>query len=391
MDRASSGSAGPGHSYDWDPSDESVRSDQIAAYDQLRERCPVAHSETQGWSLLRHEDVLDALLDHGTFSSRVSAHVAIPNGLDPPEHDAFREPVDACFTPALVDAFAPVLAELAAKLVARLDGEHVIEVMSVLAEPYAAQAQCAYLGWPAAVASTLQQWSAHSTRATRSRDRAELDRIAGEFETIITGILERLRATDPASVPPVMARLLGARVAGEPLSDGQLVSMLRNWTVGELGTIAAAVGIILEFLARRPDVQKLLRDRPQVRQTAMDEILRLEAPLIANRRRTARPVAVQQREIAADQRVTILWSAAQRDPRTFSDPAEFRLDRQPADNLLYGRGPHYCPGEGLSRLELGMLLDAFLDAVPGFTLAAAPVRETYPAGGFAEVRLALAR
>lgn len=391
MDRASSGSAGPGQPYDWDPSDESVRDDQIAAYDKLRERCPVAHSGTQGWSLLRHEDVVEALLDPGTFSSRVSVHVAIPNGMDPPEHDAFREVVDACFTPALVDASAPVLAELAAELVARLGSADVIEVMAGLAGPYAAQAQCAYLGWPAEVASTLLQWSAHSTRATRSRDRAELDRIAGEFEEIITGILERSRAADPASVPPVMARLLSARVAGEPLSDGQLVSMLRNWTVGELGTIAAAIGIILEFLARRPDVQQLLRDRPHVRQAAMDEILRLHAPLIANRRRTARSVAVRQREIPADQRVTILWSAAQRDPHRFEDAAEFRLDRRPADNLLYGRGPHYCPGEGLSRLELGMLLDAFLDAVPGFTLAAAPVRETYPAGGFAEVRIAVAR
>lgn len=390
MDRVSPEPAGSGQSYDWDPCEASVRSDQTVAYDQLRNRCPVAHSETLGWSLLRHEDVVDALLDPGTFSSRVSAHVAIPNGMDPPQQSPFREVVDDCFTPALVDAFAPVLAELAATLVAPLAGCEEIEVMSALAEPYAAQAQCAYLGWSAEVAVTLQHWSAESAQATRSRDRAELDRIAAQFEAIIADILQRLRAADPATVHPVMSRLLSARVDGGLLTDSHLVSMLRNWTVGELGTIAAAVGIIVEFLARRPDVQQQLRANPQLRQRAMDEMLRLEAPLISSRRRTARPVVLRGREIAADQPVTILWPAAQRDPATFANPTEFRLDRDPGSNLLYGRGPHYCPGEGLSRLELGILLDAFLEAVPGFSPVGVPVRAEYPAGGFTQVRITTA-
>lgn len=187
-----------------------------------------------------------------------------------------------------------------------------------------------------------------------------------------------------------MSRLLTARVNGDLLTDEQLVSMLRNWTVGELGTIAAAVGIIVEFLARRPDVQQLVRDNPQIRQAAMDEMLRLEPPLISNRRRTAKPVVVRGRTIPADQPVTILWPAAQRDPHTFEDPTEFRLDRSPADNLLYGRGPHYCPGEGLSRLELGVLLDAFLEAVPQFSQVGVPVRAQHPAGGFTQIRISTA-
>jgi cytochrome P450 len=97
------------------------------------------------------------------------------------------------------------------------------------------------------------------------------------------------------------------------------------------------------------------------------------------------------RTIEADAPVTVLWAAAQRDPRVFEDPAEFRLDRDPNDNLLYGRGPHYCPGEGLSRLELGVLLDELLLKAPAFTLAPhrEPVRAVYPSGGFSEVRITL--
>jgi hypothetical protein len=370
--------------YDWDPRD--VSDDQVQAYDALRARCPVAHSEAHGWSLLRHADALAALTDPATFSSRVSAHVAVPNGMDGAEHAAFRAVVDRCFTPQRVAAFAPELRGIAGGLVAGIAAEDgPVEVMTALGEPYAALAQCAYLGWPAEVADALREWSADSQRATRARDRAELDRVAARFDQIIVAELDSARVN--ASPRTLTHVLLAEQVDGRALTDGELVSIVRNWTAGELGTISAAVGIIVEFLARRPDVQDLVRTQPGLRQPAMDEMLRLEAPLISNRRRTTRPVPVGGRTIPAEAPVSILWPAVQRDPDVFDDPTAFRLDRDPADNLLYGRGPHYCPGEGLSRLELGILLDALLDALPPFLLAGEPVRASAPAGGFVEVRI----
>ena len=370
--------------YDWDPRE--VGDDQVRAYDELRQRCPVAHSQVQGWSLLRHADALAALTDPGTFSSRVSAHVAVPNGMDADEHAAFRAVIDRCFAPQRVADFAPVLSRIAEGLVADLAGAgQPAEVMAALGEPYAALSQCAYLGWPPEVAEALREWAADSERATRARDRAGLDRVAARFDGIIVAQLDRARA--PGTARTLTHDLLDDQVDGRPLSDGELVSIVRNWTAGELGTISAAVGIIVEFLARRRDVQDLLRAQPGLRQAAMDEMLRLEAPLISNRRRSTGAVLVGGRTIPADAPVTILWPAVQRDPDAFDDPTVFRLDRDPGDNLLYGRGPHYCPGEGLSRLELGIMLDALLAALPSFRMSGEPVRASAPAGGFAEVRI----
>ena len=71
--------------------------DQRAAYDELRQRCPVAHSELMHWSLFRHADVKRVLSDHETFSNAVSQHLSVPNGMDPPEHTEYRrilEPSD---------------------------------------------------------------------------------------------------------------------------------------------------------------------------------------------------------------------------------------------------------------------------------------------------------
>ena len=99
---------------DWDPRSAEVLCDQRAAYDAMRERCPVAWSDYLQWSLFRHEDVVRALHDHETFSSAASRHLSVPNGMDPPEHTVYRRLVEPYFAAARVDAFEPSCRQLAA-------------------------------------------------------------------------------------------------------------------------------------------------------------------------------------------------------------------------------------------------------------------------------------
>lgn len=177
------------------------------------------------------------------------------------------------------------------------------------------------------------------------------------------------------------------------MTDDELVSLLRNWTVGELSTISASVGILAHYLAAHPPIQQRLRDDPSLIGAANDEILRIHAPLIANRRVTTKATDVGGRHIGAGDRVTVLWASANRDDAGFGDPDEFRLDRDPADNQLYGRGIHVCPGAPLARLELRVLVEELLARTTDLTLAphVAPVRAHYPGGGFATLQLLLRR
>ena len=145
------------------------------------------------------------------------------------------------------------------------------------------------------------------------------------------------------------ARLLGDCIAGRPLSDEEIVSIIRNWTVAELSTIAASAGVVAAHLARHPDVQRTLREDPTLLDAATDEIQRINSPFVASRRRVTRDVEIAGTPVAAGDRVYVVWATANRDPRVFGDPDEFRLDRDPADNLVYGRGVHVCPGAPLAR------------------------------------------
>ena len=69
---------------DVNPHAREVSDDQIADFDKLRARCPVAHSDQLGSLVLRHGDVSRVLQDHHTFSNVVSARLTVPNGMDPP-------------------------------------------------------------------------------------------------------------------------------------------------------------------------------------------------------------------------------------------------------------------------------------------------------------------
>ena len=105
---------------DWDPDDPALPDDQLTVYDNLRRRCPIAFSEHHQWSLLRHEDVLAVALDHRRFSNVVSAHLSVPNGMDPPVHTPYRRIIEPFFAPEPMAAFEPVCRAISRELVSEL-------------------------------------------------------------------------------------------------------------------------------------------------------------------------------------------------------------------------------------------------------------------------------
>lgn len=364
--------------------------DQLAAYDTLRGRCPVAHSDYLGWSVLRHGDVLQVLHDHETFSNVVSARLTVPNGMDPPEHTEHRRVNDRYFTPELMNAFEPGCRAIAAHLVDGLPRGAVTDAME-LAQVYALRVQSAFLGWPAELEEPLRDWTRRNHESTLARDRAAMVDVALEFDGYIRDLLSARRAAGADAPQDLTTRLLNEQVWGRPLTDEELVSLLRNWTVGELSTISASVGILVHHLAVRSEVQDLLRADVRLVGAANDELLRLHGPLIANRRVTTRAVDLGGRTITAGERVTVIWPSANRDEAVFGDPDEFRLDRDPEQNLLYGAGIHVCPGAPLARLELRVLVEELLARTERLAAApgTGPAPARYPAGGFTSVPVVL--
>ena len=374
---------------DWDPRAEDVLNDQISAYDEMRHRCPVAFSDYLQWSLFRHADVMRVLEDHETFSNSASRHLSVPNAMDPPEHTRFRRIIEPYFGPEAMAEFAPQCRAIAEAVVDRLPADGEVEAMAEMGQDFALEIQCAFMGWPTALHEPLRAWVKRQQAATLAQDREALGELALEFDGVIREQLASRRAAGDDAPDDVTTRIMNETVEGRALSDEEIVSILRNWTVGELGTISASIGILMRYLAADPELQGRLRAERQLLPAAIDEILRLDAPLMSNRRIATCPVEIGGRRLEAGERLTILWGSVNRDEAVFGDPDEVRLDRDPKDNLLYGAGIHVCPGAPLARMELHDFMDALLDATVDIALL--PGRPAVRAFYYSEVPLHVRR
>ena len=376
---------------DWDPRTEAALRDQMAVYDDMRQRCPVAHSTYLSWSLFQHEDVTRVLNDHETFSNDVSKHLSVPNGMDPPEHTAYRRIIDPYFSPERMAAFEPICRNIAANLVNDMAARQETDLMREFAQDFALQVQSDFLGWPAELHEPLRQWIRKNREATLTGHKSVMDSLAFEFDSYIQALLAARRDAGIDAPADITTSLLRTKIGDRFLSDKEIVSILRNWTVGELGTIASSVGILVHYLAARPELQQQLREQTSSLPAAIDEILRIHAPLIASRRITTTQVTIGGRKLQAGQRISLIWASANRTEIVFGNPDEFRLDRDPAQNLLYGAGIHVCPGAPLARMELRIFMEELLARTGQIALVPGkePMKAVYPASGFSELPLSI--
>lgn len=376
---------------DWDIRSPGVLADQRQAYDRMRDSCPVARDGAGHWTLFRHADVKQVLLDHQRFSNQVSRHISVPNGMDPPEHTPFRQLIEPYFNEQRVAWFKPLCRAIADELAQELQGKEQVELMADFALPFALRAQCAFMGWPQALQQPLGEWARKNQQATLEQDRTELAQLAAGFETIVAEQLAARRAPDHVAGADITSELMQEQVNGRTLTDAEIASILRNWTVGEVGTLASAIGILAHYLAGDATLQQQLREQPQRLYYANDEIQRMHNPLLENRRRATCPVELGGRKIGQDERVYLNWVAANRDPAVFAQPDQFSWERNEQDNLLYGAGVHVCPGAPMARMELVEVMDSLLQHSSKLQLAAdkTPVLAHYPATGYAELWVTL--
>ena len=390
------------------------KSDLRALTDDLRQQHDVIKNEAGEWVLLRHADVVAAALDEKRFSSQVSRFLQVPNGLDGAEHEHFRALIDSYLSKEALMLYVPVFKKVATELMSELPKGKTLNAVDDIGAVFAVRAQCAWLGWPAELEPRLLQWMRDNHSASRSKDNARMAQVAQDFDDIIRLVISPYRNADAmagmfnASIDvnsvninsvninsidmnSITAKLCCERINGRELSEAELVSILRNWTGGDLGSIALCVGVIIAYIAQHPEqVNVWTKASDSELEAIIDEILRIDDPFVSNRRITTCPVAIGAYKLPKGARVQLNWTSANRDEVVFGDNG-FAPEAHAAANLVYGIGKHVCPGRLLATWQLRIATQALLTYFKDLQLAADfPLeREQPPLGGYSNVPVVL--
>jgi len=368
--------------------------DPASAHKRLRDACPVHRFNGGGFefvSLTRHDDVLAALKNIEVFSSlwgqgphRKEA-IALFN--DPPEHTRFRRLINTSFTPRAALALEPMITALVDELVdGMLDGPgRRGDLHDALAMPLPVIVIARMLGVPEEMRDTFKEWSDSQLQGMNGTDPAREARARRAMAEYLLAEAEKRRtiARDGGDMPAdIISDIVAASLDDErPITDAEMLSLLTQILVGGNETTTSLITNLMWRLLGDRNLWEQIVDDPNLVDVAIEESLRFDPPVLGLYRTTTCPVEMSGTTISAEEKVHVLYASANRDPKVWDRPDEFRLDRDVnrlRQHLSFGFGTHVCPGAALARTEARAALRKLISAVPTLQLAGDPERiETF--------------
>jgi cytochrome P450 len=357
-----------------------------------REETPVFYApDLDHYVITRFDDVLQILLDRDTWSASNASSPLMPvcqaaqdvlstgfervptlNNSDPPRHGPMRKSVLAVMHPRRLKALEPVLRDYARGLVEGFLDEPEVDFVQRFAFPFPGFAAFSLLGFPEADTELLKSWSANRVLLTYGRLPEEQQvATARDVVAMWTYVKEFVaqRAAEPADdLTSDLVRLSVEKP--DQLNQFDIVNIVYSMALAGHETTCNTIGSGVLALLRNPTQWRRVVDDPSVRANAVEEILRYEGPVLYHRRIAKVDAEVGGVAIPAGARVLMCFASADHDPSQFgADSDEFRVDREEASyHLAFGKGPHFCLGAPLGRLETEITLDLLAELTPDMAL-----------------------
>jgi len=361
-----------------------MAADRGVGWKTVRDAGPVVYMD--GWYYLtRREDVLTALRDPNTFSSKKAFDALgsplplVPISFDPPEHTRFRKILQPFFSPHTLKDMLPSLQKQAISIVDAAAATHECDVMADIAIPYPSQVFLTLFGLPLKDRDRLIAWKDNVIALSElpSMEGADLTP-AVELVTYVSEAINE-RRQHPGN--DLLSQVL---TGDDPLDDAEAIGLSFLFVLAGLDTVTASMGFALLELARNPELRRTLRENSEEIRVFVEEIVRLEPPAPIVPRVTTREVTIGGVILPPDTGVRLCLAAINRDESDAISANQVVMDGKVHPHWGFGGGPHRCLGSHLARMELNLIVEEWLKRVPEFDLAPGCAPEiVFPANTFA--------
>ena len=360
---------------DWDHHDPAWTNDPFPIWEDLRETCPMAHTDRYNegvWLPTRFEDVTQIAHDTTTFSSQhngVTAGGSLPRGkfapihLDPPDHAPIRRALLPFFSPRRIADWEPSIEAHCQELIEGFGSSATIDIAVDYAAHIPAAAIAAILGIPPADGEKFRKWI-HAIELGDNNP-AVRDAALADMSAYFAAVIYARRA-EPSD--DLVSHILEIEIDGEPLDDPAIERILVLQLIAGIDTTWGVLGASLWHLAKSPADRARLVENPDLIPIAVEEFLRAFAS-VSLWRTVTKPATVGGVTVGPGDTVMMLFPSACRDPRAFERADEVVIDREKNRHVAFGAGIHRCLGSNLARLELNVAIKTWLAQIPDFELA----------------------
>jgi cytochrome P450 len=367
---------------DWDHADPAYNQNAPQIWEELRGTCPVAHTDRYGgaWLPVTHADVSAVARDTDHFSSEGAVLSnkpprdqwismapiggAPPITSDPPFHADARRLLLPAFSPQVVAEWEPEIRRLCNELIDNMGDIETVDAAVQYAQNIPVYVIARMLGLPLEDSDYFRE----TVHMVLEEIGAEFGERQGAFEKLDAYLGMHVRDHIENPKDDLIGFLLNAKIYDQPLSPEHVVGTIILLMVAGIDTTWSSIGSSIWHLAQHPsDLQRMVSE-PELLPTAIEELLRMYAP-VTMARIVSQDAEIGGCPVKAGDSVLLPFPAANRDPEVFPDADRVVIDREENRHVAFGLGIHRCLGSNLARLELRVAVEVFIQRFPKFVLA----------------------
>jgi cytochrome P450 len=347
---------------DFDHADPTWTADPFPIWDDLRKRCPVAHSDRYNGVYLptRSEDIAAIAYDTDHFSSR---GVVVSNAIEIAEAPIGGAPPITSDPPKKIDALRQRTYDLCEKLLDGLEGRDVVDAAIDYAQHIPTSVIGFLLGLPDEDHDLFREF-VHTVLVDIGAEQSVREERFKQLEEYLDFHINARREN---MGDDLISFLLEAEIFDTKLSHEHVRGTVLLLLVAGIDTTWSAIGASIFHLAQADaDRARLVRE-PDLLPTAIEELLRAYAP-VTMARIVAEDVEISGVTLKAGEWCLLPFPAANRDPEAFPDADQVIIDREQNRHVAFGQGIHRCLGSNLARMELTVAVERWLARYPDFLL-----------------------
>jgi len=360
--------------------------DPYRLYRQLREIDPVFwDEELDSWVLTGYAEVVASLRDARFSAQRfVTDQEWMPPEmvealgapmraltrqmlfLDPPDHTRLRGLVSKAFTPRVIEGLRSRIQQVVDELIDKALAKGHIKFIEEFAYPLPAIVIAEMLGVPVEDREIFFKWTNDFGTILEGADLTQEEMVqafqgVSEFMEYFRQIVAR-RRTQPKD--DLIQAMITAEEGGSMLSEEELLGNCILLLAAGHGTTTHLLGNGTLALLRHPEQYQMLKERPELLQLGVMELLRYDGPVQVTARKAMTELTIRDKKIEAGQKVLISLGGASHDPAQFAEPDRLDVQRVENRHMAFGHGIHYCLGAPLARLEAEIAFGTLLRRLP---------------------------